>query len=75
VQLRIELLHPSPRLAPRLLRRHRVVGHAQAVPELQSRVVTTRPLRLRRGETLRVVKDTMRATALTFAGDRLRRVE
>jgi alpha-L-fucosidase 2 len=33
------------------------------------------PLRLRRGETLRVVKATMRATALTFAGDRLRRVE
>ena len=33
------------------------------------------PLRLRRGETLRVVKDTTRGTALTFAGDGLRRVE
>jgi len=33
------------------------------------------PLRLRRGETLRVVKDTTRGTDLTFAGDGLRRVE
>jgi alpha-L-fucosidase 2 len=33
------------------------------------------PLRLRRGETLRFVKDTTRGTALTFAGDGLRRVE
>ena len=33
------------------------------------------PLRLRRGEMLRVVKDTTRGTALTFAGDGLRRVE
>ncbi len=33
------------------------------------------PLRLRRGETLRVVKHTMPGAALTFAGDGLRRVE
>ena len=33
------------------------------------------PLRLRRGETVRIVKHTARGAVLTFAGDSLRRVE
>jgi alpha-L-fucosidase 2 len=46
-----------------------------ALDRARVRSLRGEPLRLRRSETLRVVKHTLPGAALTFAGDGLRRVE